>query len=383
MHRLKAVLVGLAAVLAELMLGPLLVVCARSSRGRFAGLFTAVLTALCGVGIAVVGHWVVGIDVPAWLSSAFAIGFVLVLLNALAGAGFARRCRYDTGQVGSHFLAQAPAPAYLGWADIEEDFVFLAAQLITRLDPWMPAAEAVATRASIRGLADAVRTGPDYDHLARISEVAVRAWSGGRLALNHCYSYRPTPQSPGERFGLFVFLHGHGTNALVVFHALRPLADRLRVVLIAPTFGYGNWEAPGGVEAADRATRFGLEAFGADPARVFLAGYSQGGAGVSRAAAASAGRYAGLVFLSATMELSVIASEAFAAGWKGRPILVIQGERDHNVTPRSVAVAVKRMAANSARVTAHLWPESGHFLFFARLDEVLCRIADWAERTGA
>ena len=60
------------------------------------------------------------------------------------------------------------------------------------------------------------------------------------------------------------------------------------------------------------------------------------------------------IFISPTMELDVIGSEAFAEGWRGRPVLVIQGDRDANVRPASVTAACERMESEGVRVTTVL-----------------------------
>ena len=99
-----------------------------------------------------------------------------------------------------------------------------------------------------------------------------------------------------------------------------------------------------------------------------------------RAAAAMPDRFAGLVFLSPAIEHAVLNSPAFADGWKGRPVLVVQGGRDHNVKPHTVTAAVELMRANGAEVTYHLDPDADHFLFFAKLDETHRRIAEWMPR---
>ena len=380
MNRIKTILIGYAGAGSQVVVTPLLMVVSRTWRGRFLGLMGVIgwiaFTSL------VVGVWgemeatgtpflVVVISCP--------LLFVCILLVLV----LRRRPVSGRGLIDSHFLKQWATKRYNGWDDVEDDYVWLLIQLVTRLDPWMPATERIETRNTTRRLLAEVRADRSYDRLPRVTYLLGFLPLRGRLDPLHLYSYRPEPRGPGERFGLFVFLHGHGTNYLVLLHALRPLADRLRVVLVAPTFGYGNWEAPGGVEAIGRATQFGLKTYAADPDRVFLAGLSQGGAGVSRAGAASPGLYAGLVFLSATMEPSVIGSEAFSTGWKGRPVLVIQGERDHNVPLRSVMSAVGRMEDSGAKVTTHIDPGAGHFLFFAKLDETLGQIAKWAEGVGS
>jgi hypothetical protein len=352
---------------------PALVVCARTPSGRLAGLFGVGFVTFCGAG----SVWLCAPHFGAERSTAAGLVALAAVPVLFVGFLVGRRPEHiGTGPIHSYFLAGAPVPGPAGWADLEDEYVWLVVLLVTRFDPLMPRAEARAARAKIGELLFPAAV-PDYACGVRIGSVVIRRLLRGELDLRHCFSYRPAEREPGERFGLLVFLHGHGSNYPFVVAALRALCDRLRLSLVAPTFGYGNWEAPGGAGAVERATRFGLSAFGADPARVFLGGISQGGAGVSRGGAAHPELYAGLIFISPTLEPEVIDSPAFCAGWKGRPVLVIQGQRDRNVHPRTVDAAVGLMEAAGVLVTQHRDPDGGHFLFFARLDEVTSVISAW------
>jgi predicted esterase len=377
MTRLKAVCAGLILFLFVIVCAPTLVLLARTARGRVEGLFGIVV----GTGLVAGAVWLCaplfGAARPD-LAGYVALGALASILPlSLIAVALTRKCDFGEGPVGSHFFRNEPAVETTGWADIEDEYVWILVRLVTRIDLRMPGFEARAARARVNELLTAVTDLPEYRKLARVSDGQSWLLLTGRLDPRHCYSYRPAPRAPGERFGLLVFLHGHGNNYLFMVHALRPLCDRLRLCLVAPSFGYGNWEAPGGAEAVERGRAFGVAAFDPDPARVYLGGISQGGAGVGRAAAAHPERYAGLVFISPTMEANVIDSEAFAAGWAGRPVLVIQGERDANVRPATVTAAVERMTAAGVRVTEHRDPDAGHFLFFAKLDELFDVIAQW------
>jgi poly(3-hydroxybutyrate) depolymerase len=376
MVRLKAAGVGIALLLFAVAVGPLLIVLARSRRGRVEGVFGVALSTFAVASSVWLAAPLFGAALPD------AAGFVALAMLPLLFIRPATRRRLNqpaAGPVGSHALGVGPSPEPVPWADPEDDYVRVAVWLVTRLDPFMPAAEARATRAKTDELLTAVAALPDYAGVARIGGRMPWRLLRGDLDPRHGFSYRPAPRDPGERLGLFVFLHGHGSNYLFVVHALRPLCDRLRLCLVAPTFGYGNWEAAGGVGAVERATRFGLAAFDADPERVFLGGLSQGGAGVSRAGAAHPELFAGLIFISPTMEPDAIGSAAFRDGWTDRPVLVIQGQRDRNVHPRTVDGAVGLMEAAGVRVAQHRDPESGHFLLFAKLDAVTDVISSWAE----
>jgi len=80
------------------------------------------------------------------------------------------------------------------------------------------------------------------------------------------------------------------------------------------------------------------------------------------------------------MELPVLASEAFASGWQGRNVLVIQGERDWNVRPATVDAAVQQLETDGVTVTQHRDPAAAHFLFFAQVDTVTDVVCDWAHK---
>lgn len=260
----------------------------------------------------------------------------------------------------------------------EEDALWLGAWLGTRLDPRIPRAEARRIRAELWGLLDEVAERPEYRDLAPPLPLV---WWGRVFRPDHGHFLAYVPDhADGERLGLLVFLHGHGGNAVALLHCWRRFADRHRFGVVCPSFGYGNWEHPASAAAVDRAVSLAADLFPVDGRRVVLAGLSQGGAGVARAGAAAADRFAGLVFVSATMEPAVLGSPAFADGWTGRPVLVIQGAKDRHVRPATVSAAVTLMRGNGADVTEHVWPDESHFLFFARRDEVDRQIAEWVEK---
>ncbi len=287
--------------------------------------------------------------------------------------------RSDTAGVRSIFLG----PTYLfRWQMAvldEQDWLRLAVQLGTRLDFRISRKEARAIRERAGILLEELREAPDFRDIPPAWPLAV--WGKVfRPDHGHLLVYRPNtggppvPQVPQEKCGLLVFLHGHGGNSLLFPHLLREFADAHRLVVVCPSFGYGNWEHPDSPRCVERVVNYAVEHFAEiDPRRVYLAGLSQGGAGVERAAVVMPDTFAGLIFLSATMEPTVLAGEAFA----GRRVLVIQGEKDRHVTPASVGKGVEALRSAGADVTVHRDPIGTHFLFFAQTDEVLRQVGEW------
>jgi predicted esterase len=246
----------------------------------------------------------------------------------------------------------------------------------------VPAADRIIDVAASRRIRDVtmavyrpMEVDPEYRALGSVMSYAYADEDSG-----HLYEYVPA-RAPDERLPLFVFLHGSAGNFKAYAWVLRAFADRARVIVVCPSFGFGNWYDDGGVAAVERARAYGVAQLGADPRRVVLAGLSNGGTGVTRAAAASPEAYAGLVFFSAVLEPEVLAMTDFARAASGKPVLLVHGARDDRIDQRWPDLAAARLRDLGATVTYRLYPEEDHFLFFARKDDVLEDLARWLAST--
>lgn len=90
-------------------------------------------------------------------------------------------------------------------------------------------------------------------------------------------SYRPTVAAP-----LALLLHGAGQDASEMVDPIRPLADKTGLVLVAPDSRGGTWDAIAAgffddVDFIDRALGLAFSRVRVDPARVRVAGFSDGG----------------------------------------------------------------------------------------------------------
>ena len=254
---------------------------------------------------------------------------------------------------------------------LEDAAVWRLTQLVTGLPFVLPRAEAVAGRAAVRRLLDAVRDSPDYAGLPRVGGRMLAGTLLNRPDIGHAYTYTP-PRVPAGGLGGLVFLHGHGGNTPLLLHALRPLADRAGLAVVAPSFGVGNWEDARSLAVIDRAVTQLPAAV--DRGRVVVMGLSQGGAGVGRAGRRWPGRFAGHVFVSPTLEVRVL------AGWRGGRALVVNGGADRNVWPPTVDRGVQALRGAGASVTDVRVPGAGHLLFFARLGWLTDVIGGWLTR---
>jgi pimeloyl-ACP methyl ester carboxylesterase len=228
-----------------------------------------------------------------------------------------------------------------------------------------------------------MRRSEDFVRLGSVLNCAYRDMFLGSRPAGHLYEYVPPAGKDAGPLPVILFLHGSLGNFKGYLWVWKRLADRHGYAVVAPTFGAGNWYLDGGAQAVERARSYCARHPRMDAGRIFLAGLSNGGTGTSRAAAANPEGYAGLVFISPVMEPEVLSSEAFAAGWKGRRVLVLSGSEDRRIPIGYVRDAVKGMAERGAAVTSRLYPGEDHFLLFSRPEEVMRDIAAWLPASEA
>ena len=127
----------------------------------------------------------------------------------------------------------------------EKDLIRLLAAIISHVDPLMSREHARRMRALLF---------EDANNLPAILPAwpeTLRALFTGQDDSRHLFVVEPQDhQSP---LGLMVFLHGHGGNSVLYPHLLQDWATRHRLLIVCPSFGYGNWESPKGVLAVQQA----------------------------------------------------------------------------------------------------------------------------------
>jgi phospholipase/carboxylesterase len=257
----------------------------------------------------------------------------------------------------------------------EIDTIKLATTLMSRLLPDTTAEHRRRIRFETLRLGREIEANADARPIPSVSALALAELTGRPFDAGHYFAYVPAYE-PGERLGAVIFLHGNGGNFKINPWAWRPFAEAHRFAIVCPSYGFGFWGA-GGAEAVDRALDDAIRQLPIDPGRVYLAGHSDGGNGVTRTGRAQPARYRGLIYVSPTMNLDEIGSADFLAAWRGRPVIVFQGDADVNVLTRVVDPAVERLRSNGVEVTYRVFPGEDHFLLFGRSAEVFDAIARW------
>jgi pimeloyl-ACP methyl ester carboxylesterase len=249
----------------------------------------------------------------------------------------------------------------------------------------MPYADPIIDRAQARRIAGV--TLPIYHQMERDQDFrrlgSVMGWAyaelwGAQFYHGHYYLYLPET-APGEKVPALVFVHGSAGNFKAYLWVWSRLGEARRMAVICPSFGFGNWYRPGGTEAVDAVVSHALRTLPIDPNQLYLVGLSNGGTGVSRAAAATPERYRGLVYVSPIIEEDVVLADDFVRGWRGRPVLIVQGEQDRRIPARYVRERAQGLAGAGMDVTYREFAGEDHFLLFSQPDVVLNAVQEWLD----
>jgi predicted esterase len=194
--------------------------------------------------------------------------------------------------------------------------------------------------------------------------------------VGHYYLYVPGHRRSGPHPAV-VFLHGSAGNFKLYTWLFSWLAEQSGCVVIAPSFGWGNWGQPEATGVVLRALEDAERIVPIDPARIYLAGFSAGGEGVTRVGIDEPQRFAGLIYLSPSLESREVRNEPFLEAWRNRPMLVVTGRKDSRIPIAEVREAIAAAREGGVQVTEVIYPEDGHCLLLLRSRDVLNNIAAW------
>jgi phospholipase/carboxylesterase len=100
-----------------------------------------------------------------------------------------------------------------------------------------------------------------------------------------------------------------------------------------------------------------VDALGADPARVYLAGFSQGAYLAHCAAVRAPGRVSGWIAQSGRLKTELLAP--LLPGVAGKPVLIQHGRNDANLPERAAEDSAQALSGHGAAVTLRFY-EAGH-----------------------
>jgi len=300
---------------------------------------------------------------------AITVGLFLAAPNGRPREGARVQNRYDDGAW--HYQRFA-----LGALLPEIDQFMLGFRLIPVVDRLFTVQQIRSVRRLTRAIYTELEADADFHALGSAMPDAYDQVLGRPFDHGHYFLYIPPGLGKAPAPAL-VFLHGTGGNFKAYTWVLSRMADELGMVLIAPSFGMGRWDAQRGTRAVLAALDDAANVVPLDMNQVHLAGLSNGGLGVSRVAASDAGRrFRSLIFLSPVCDKSALTAPQFVNQWRDKAVLIITGDADDRVTLPYVTRCAELMRKSGANAEMSIYP-ADHFLFFTHRDRLLEELTTW------
>lgn len=306
----------------------------------------------------------------------------IILVNAIfiyAGCYFLSPAGYTSPE--AHIQSHYIDPAGHHTASIanlvpEIDQLLLGSYVIPLIDPCLDTWQVERVRRLFLDVYRPMREDRDFKQLGSVLGYTYRDMFFGTPGGAHFYAYIPKSNT-NMPLPVIMFIHGSFGNFKGYLWVLKSLADKKELAIIAPTFGAGNWHEPGGTDLIEIMQQYCNEHPLLDGSRVYLAGLSNGGRGVIRAAKNNPEAYKGLILLSAVIEPSILKDREFNHGWRNKPVLIIHGSRDRRIPLAHVKTCSEIMKQNGLTVTSKYYPGEDHFLFFSAKRQVHYDIGEW------
>jgi pimeloyl-ACP methyl ester carboxylesterase len=260
----------------------------------------------------------------------------------------------------------------------EVDQFTLGSYLMGPIDPFLDKEQAERVRSLFQDIYGELASDPAFAGVGSAMGHSYRELFGRSWDVGHTYVYTPVHED-GVRLPVLVFLHGWGGPFQGYQWVFRRFAEQQGYAVVAPSFGMGWWRQDAAMPTVARTLEWIDQQPELDGQRVILAGLSNGGPGVSRAASAFPDRWQGVVFLSAVMEEDRLFELGEAMAARDVPMLVITGDAE-----RRIPIAYTRACAQSLgmvhdRVQLEVYEGEDHFLLFSQPDEVMQRLGGWVE----
>jgi pimeloyl-ACP methyl ester carboxylesterase len=215
----------------------------------------------------------------------------------------------------------------------------------------------------------------EFCELGSAMQYAYSEVLGREFNLGHYYLYAPQDTIMEPRPAI-VFLHGSEGNFKAYAWVWSKFAKEKGCVIIFPSYGFGNWDGDG-IEhvmnsLADAKTRVAI-----NQDKIYLAGLSNGGKGVSLLAEKYSDLFKGLIFISPVLIKDKFSGSTFERNWSEKRIFMCSGTEDKRIPLSSIENAVEDMESANAKVTFHTYPDEDHFLFFSQPEQIFSNISIW------
>lgn len=266
----------------------------------------------------------------------------------------------------------------------EIDQQLMGARLVAWMDPLIDAPMAKRLRDLNRRVYEEMKRDAGFRNLPSSLGICYTEMFARRAPTGHRFVYLPKQAASSKESPLpvILFLHGSLGNFQGYLWVWKRLADANGFAIVAPSHGVGEWRNDGGLAEIRTALEFCRSQPSFDATRIYLAGLSNGGAGITHAIPHLSDAFAGFIYLSPVIDPAKLAQPSLGDSLRGTPVLVVTGANDNRVPADYVASGVENLKSQGAEVTFHVIPDEDHFLIYSQPDEVMTRVDEWLARTA-
>lgn len=256
----------------------------------------------------------------------------------------------------------------------EVDQLLCGVALIPMIDPYFGRNQASDLRTDIVGIYQALEQEPDFHEVGGVLGLCYKQMLSGRDRSGHRFEY--IPENTNEPMPAILFLHGSLGNFKGYQWVWKSFADANSVAVISPSYGYGEWRTRRGLAEVKAALAACKQNSRIDPQRIYLAGLSNGGAGVTMALPHIDEDIAGVIYLSPVLEPIEAAKTDFQIAITDKPVILISGSKDKRI-PQSILEESLVEVNKVTEVESHFMADEDHFLFFSKRDKTIDLLSKW------
>ena len=260
----------------------------------------------------------------------------------------------------------------------EEDQLRMGAFIAPILDKFMTYKQALSLATSIKNIY--AEMDDNFKQTPSALGLCYKELFEGDRQLLHFYEYMPESKNE-EKFPVLIFLHGSLGNFKAYTWILKTFADKFRIAIIAPSYGYGNWNSDREGLVLTEIKKYIISNPRLNSSQKYIAGLSNGGIGVLNELQRSGSEYKACILISAVTDEHILNSTSFKNETKAVPFLLIHGSQDERIPAILSREAEKTLKLQEKHVSSLIINDGDHFVFFSKRFEIINNIETFMSNT--
>ncbi|MCJ8331619.1 MAG: hypothetical protein HRT89_20095 [Lentisphaeria bacterium] len=258
----------------------------------------------------------------------------------------------------------------------EIDQFKLATYLLPAIDPVVDRAQSKTIRQIFLKEYREMRGDESFLALGSVMNYSYRDMLTNSRPAKQFYIFIPE-EARGKTVPLFVFLHGSGGNFKGYMWKWREFAKANNSVVVAPGFGFGEWDRSGSMELIKEVLDYCDKSSSFTVSKRYLVALSNGGIGAWRMPHDLASNFEGMALISPIMNSYWKSDTDMINTWKNRPILIIHGSDDNRIPLAYIKRRAEILSEGKVNLEFITLPKEDHFLFFSSWKKVSQVLQNW------